>query len=999
MGVHDFEQLRHYLFSGVTDPSVVPVNARQGALYLRFSESTSAPLQVYIKRDNGLSTNWGIYLATLDEFGHLPASQLTVSAMEYQGSWNALTNSPTLIDGTGSSGDTYRVTTAGTRNLGSGQVTYLLGDLVIYNGTIWERIEASQPQRQQSRYVDMLGNNTTGDGSFEKPFLTIEAAENSITDASPTNLYVVVVGAGIYAEGSSTIFRDNIILRGAGRDVTSITGNITYTYGGASGTMHAIQDIKVANVTYNPSTIAAGSNRNTNFNAVIFNSYVGTVVFNGDGTIKSNGPGLQVYESQIGALTVNGGVSNNIFRSSITPGVTVTNVPFLSSGNFLNSTVISRDTIGNTITTQSGLAYPVDGTTTGTLGGGRIRVWTGSSGPSLSSGFGFQRALFTYTAYNPSTGVFSGLTINAGTLAAITAGDVMTNEESSSVQIFHSRNSGGVTVTGVGSNSQANGVFRGNIQGVATVSGGNSLYTVDTISMGTSATPVTYLNGALSTFNLFYTSGARGINYNPITSANWPTASVVAAGDVTINNKTISNFASTTDIFEGATVSGTGIPTGSLVVSLTSSTVTIDQNPTATNAGVSITFQNVVPKSVQVAIDILSRRKANVAGTLDGQVQFKFGGVLAASTHLTWDNTNERLVIGKLGENPAGPEPSLTIFGDMSANPQLRLGTSSSADFYWDLGRENAATGDFLFMNANGGGSTEKFRISIAGNLTAVGKATCTSFVSTSAVNTLRFLAGTNPTDNPITVGGVGSVWSTYNVSDDASGSQRLDVFRSIRYSNFTGDTTAITLARARGTFAAPLLVSSASGGDSLGLLNFLGFDGTEWEQAAQIEVIADPVPGVDSMPARMVFRTTPTGSATPLDRFTIGSNGALSGAGTATFSNLSGSNTGDQDLGVTPSANIANVNNAASPYTILSADQLIFVDTSGGVVSLNLPNPALRRTWVIKDRAGSLSTNSLTLVRFGAESIENVAANKVFSTNFGSWRIASDGTNYWIIG
>lgn len=82
-------------------------------------------------------------VATLDATGRIPSAQLTVEVMEYKGVWNASTNSPSLADGAGSTGDTYRVGTAGTQNLGSGSVTYALGDYVIYNGTIWEKADTT----------------------------------------------------------------------------------------------------------------------------------------------------------------------------------------------------------------------------------------------------------------------------------------------------------------------------------------------------------------------------------------------------------------------------------------------------------------------------------------------------------------------------------------------------------------------------------------------------------------------------------------------------------------------------------------------------------------------------------------------------------------------------------------------------------------------------------------------------------------------------------------
>jgi hypothetical protein len=82
-------------------------------------------------------------VATLDAGGKVPVSQLPNSVMEYLGAWNASTNSPTLADGIGNNGDVYRVSVTGTQNLGSGSITFAVGDFVIYNGSIWQRSPAS----------------------------------------------------------------------------------------------------------------------------------------------------------------------------------------------------------------------------------------------------------------------------------------------------------------------------------------------------------------------------------------------------------------------------------------------------------------------------------------------------------------------------------------------------------------------------------------------------------------------------------------------------------------------------------------------------------------------------------------------------------------------------------------------------------------------------------------------------------------------------------------
>jgi hypothetical protein len=78
-------------------------------------------------------------LATLDAGGKIPVSQLPASVMEYKGTWNASTNSPILIDGVGDTGDVYLVNVAGTQDLGSGSISFAVGDWAVYNGSIWQK--------------------------------------------------------------------------------------------------------------------------------------------------------------------------------------------------------------------------------------------------------------------------------------------------------------------------------------------------------------------------------------------------------------------------------------------------------------------------------------------------------------------------------------------------------------------------------------------------------------------------------------------------------------------------------------------------------------------------------------------------------------------------------------------------------------------------------------------------------------------------------------------
>lgn len=78
--------------------------------------------------------------AGLDGGGKIPSSLLPAAVMTYEGNWNAATNTPTLADGIGDPGQVYRVSVAGTQNLGSGSQTFAVGDWVVASSSIiWQQ--------------------------------------------------------------------------------------------------------------------------------------------------------------------------------------------------------------------------------------------------------------------------------------------------------------------------------------------------------------------------------------------------------------------------------------------------------------------------------------------------------------------------------------------------------------------------------------------------------------------------------------------------------------------------------------------------------------------------------------------------------------------------------------------------------------------------------------------------------------------------------------------
>jgi len=110
-----------YLWSGSAYTEVFPSQALLNTYQLR--------------SEKGVSNGY----ASLDSLGKVPISQLPSSLMEYKGTWNAATNTPTLANGAGDTGDVYICNVAGTVNFGAGPITFAVGDYTIYSGSIWQR--------------------------------------------------------------------------------------------------------------------------------------------------------------------------------------------------------------------------------------------------------------------------------------------------------------------------------------------------------------------------------------------------------------------------------------------------------------------------------------------------------------------------------------------------------------------------------------------------------------------------------------------------------------------------------------------------------------------------------------------------------------------------------------------------------------------------------------------------------------------------------------------
>lgn len=125
-------------------------------------------------------------LATLDINGKIPASQLELGSVVYEGTWNANTNSPTLASGVGDKGSYYVVSTAGATDL-DGVTDWTMGDWAIFNGTAWEKADHTD---QVSSVAGKTGAVTLIDSDITNFSAAVSANVDvaaSVSHASDTN--------------------------------------------------------------------------------------------------------------------------------------------------------------------------------------------------------------------------------------------------------------------------------------------------------------------------------------------------------------------------------------------------------------------------------------------------------------------------------------------------------------------------------------------------------------------------------------------------------------------------------------------------------------------------------------------------------------------------------------------------------------------------------------------------------------------------------------------
>ena len=156
----------------------------------------------------------------------LTSLQSQISALtgfvNYQGTWNASTNTPTLTSSVGTKGYYYVVSVTGSTNL-NGVSTWTQADWAIFNGTAWEKVDNTDLVTSVAGRTGAITLTTADVGGLGT--IATQAANNvSITGGSITGITDLAVADGGTGASTAGDARTNLGLV-IGTDVLSPSGS------------------------------------------------------------------------------------------------------------------------------------------------------------------------------------------------------------------------------------------------------------------------------------------------------------------------------------------------------------------------------------------------------------------------------------------------------------------------------------------------------------------------------------------------------------------------------------------------------------------------------------------------------------------------------------------------------------------------------------------------------------------------------------------------------
>jgi hypothetical protein len=686
---------------------------------------SQALLNTYqLRSEKGVSNGY----ASLDSGGKVPISQLPSSIMEYKGTWNAATNTPTLANGTGDTGDVYICNVAGTVNFGAGPITFAVGDYVIYSGTIWQRSSGavgtvtSVAASITGDAIGITGSPITTSGTLALAFAGTSA--QYINGAGNLTTFPTSLISGSGASGQVTFFNG----------ANSVTGTNNFFWDATNnrlgiGTTTPQRSIEIYNTTADNHLRLSGNAPSVSMGEAvtgsIYQAKFGLVTTNGQ-FVSAGVAGDFVIISQTGA-TIIGTSSTEKMRVNTSGNVSINNT---------NNTYKLDVTGTGRYTGQLRLESTItDGTNTYTL-------------PSATGTLALTSQIPSVTGYVPYTGATANLDLGTHTLIAA-KGTFSSSGSGDTVGITHSSGSGialNITKGGSGEGLYINktsgsgnaATIIGTLNATTLVkSGGTSSQflkadgSVDSTSYGTGSVTSVGLSSATSGVTIgstpITTSGtitlaiatASGSQQGLLSSTDWTTfnnkqnaLTNPVTGTGTTNYLPKFTGASTigdSQIFDNGTNVGIGTASPDAILHIAKSN--------SGGIGGQLVIDNPVADALNNAVEIsfLTAAGASGSGIRNARIQAVEQNASTGATNIQFWTYNgstdaERMRLDASGNLGLGVSPSASQDPILESRYGLFMGrdeTNLLNNAYFNSGWKYAQTGSFAnryYQNGYNGG-------------------------------------------------------------------------------------------------------------------------------------------------------------------------------------------------------------------------------------------------------------------------------------------------------
>jgi hypothetical protein len=152
-----------------------------------------------------------------------------IGALNYKGTWNASTNTPTLASGVGKKGDYYVVSVAGSTAL-DGISNWGVGDLATFNGSIWQRVEGGADLNGVNLSVS---GTTTLSGLTASTALALDASKN-VVSVTNTGTGSNVLATAPTLVGNVSLSTGNVVIGTTAKGIdTSAANPMTFNINGS----------------------------------------------------------------------------------------------------------------------------------------------------------------------------------------------------------------------------------------------------------------------------------------------------------------------------------------------------------------------------------------------------------------------------------------------------------------------------------------------------------------------------------------------------------------------------------------------------------------------------------------------------------------------------------------------------------------------------------------------------------------------------------------------